>query len=52
MLNDEDIAALQAFYNVDSDEALIDAMHRQIVKLQTKLRQIEKPDPAVMQVRS
>lgn len=48
---ENDIEQLKAFYGVDSERELIEAMNRHIERLQNKLGELMPPEPAVRQVR-
>jgi hypothetical protein len=49
---DNDIEQLKAFYDVTTEQALIEAMNRHIARLQDKLGSLLPPEPAVRQVRA
>ncbi len=49
---DNDIEQLKAFYDVATEQALIEAMNRHIKRLQDKLSALLPPEPAVRHVRT
>ena len=48
---ENDIEQLMKFYDVETEQDLIEAMNRHIERLQNKLRALLPPEPAVRRVR-
>ena len=52
LLTDKEIEQLKAFYNVQTDRELIEAMDSHLTKLQSKLWAMQSDEPAIRQVRA
>ena len=52
LLTDKEIEQLKAFYNVQTDRELIEAMDSHLTKLKSKLWAMQSDEPAIRQVRA